>query len=406
MSRMLSLLKRMPVRSGAMVLANVIAFGIQGVFALLLLGLFAPEQVAAYFVVSQIAFYWHNLAMAQSNTALIANPSADIRQATRRATYQSSLGLLLLLPLGYLGLQLSELHSPQLVLRELLVWTLLIAFFQMAWYLAQAYLLRNGTASQSATARVLPPLVAATIACLGAALNWQGPVLLLSALLGFVCGAFWLADAWRTQGTHRPQAPRPDSQRDDRSPLLRTLCTLMDGLFYVGLAIVWQSVYGGEHAGWMLTLMRLLGFIPALVHTAWQQLVLANPDQKQIRSLWVASGSVCLLVLTGAVIGLLARSGMLPARWQGLHNYVLPAVLWQAGACLTMTFNYLGFARGRAVLYGWLGIGMHSLCLLALLAPLVFAGLQAVAHFWLLAIAYSLLSVLMSFALLKVPARQ
>ena len=405
MKRLVSLIKRLPMRSGPVALANVTAFGIQGVFALLLLGLFSPEQVAVYFVVSQIAFYWHNLAIAQSNTVLIANPSTDIRRATRNATRQSSLRLLLLLPLGYLALHLSELHRPQLALHELLLWTLLIAFFQMAWYLAQAYLLRNGSARQSAIARVLPPLVAAVMACMGAALQWQGPVLLLSALLGFVCGALWLADAWQPQGRQQPQPSRPDTQRDDRSTLLRALYTLLDGLFYTGLAVVWQSHYGGEHAGWMLTLMRLLGFIPSLVHTAWQQVVLASPDQKQIRSLWVALGSAGLVALTGLIIMLLAQTGSVPERWHGLKDYALPVALWQAGSCLTMTFSYLGFARGRAVLFAWLSMGMHSLCLLALLLPLLIIGLSAVQHFWLLAAAYSLLSLLMSIALLKVPAR-
>lgn len=386
-------------------MANLAAFGIQGIFAILLLGLFSPEQVAVYFVVSQIAFFWHNLAMAQSNTALIANSSNNIRQAARQATAQSTLRLLLLVPAGYWALRVSAMHGPQIGIMELLLWTLLIAFFQMAWYLAQAYLLRNGTAQQSAIARVLPPLVAALCAGLGAALQWPGPVLLVSALLGFACGAWWLLNAWRPGTDTDAQAPRPATQRDDRSTMLRTISTLVDGLFFTGLAIVWQSSYGGEHAGWMLTLMRLLGFIPSLVHTAWQQVVLAKPDQKQVRSLWVALGSTCLVIAAGVGIEVMADSGVLPAQWQGLQHYALPVALWQTGACLTNTFSYLSFARGRAVLFAWLGMGLHSLCLLALLGPLLWVGTTAVSHFWLIASAYSLLSVLMTIALLKVPAR-
>lgn len=406
MRRLLSLLQRMPARSAPVALANVIAFGIQGLFALLLLGLFDPEQVAVYFVVSQIAFYWHNLALAQGNTTLITNPTTDIRRATRRITVQSILRLLLLLPLGYLGLHLSALDSPELQLGQLMVWTLLIALCQMAWYLAQAYLLRNGTASQSAVARVLPPTMASLVVCLGAALQWRGPVLLAAALLGFACGGIWLRDAWRKNAPSQQQAARPPTQRDDRSTLLRSVSTLMDGLFYTGLAIAWQRYYGGEHAGWLLTLMRLLGFIPSLVHTAWQQVVLATPDQKQIRSLWVALGSASLVMLTGLAMAALAQTGWLPQRWQGLQGYAVPAALWQAGACLTMTFSYLGFARGRAVIFGWLSIGMHSLCLIALLLPLALQlPLQATQHFWWVSIVFSSLSLLTSIALLKVPAR-
>ncbi len=385
-------------------MANLAAFGIQGIFAILLLGLFNPEQVAVYFVVSQIAFFWHNLAMAQSNTALIANSSNNIRRAARQATVQSTLRLLLLLPAGYWALHVSAMRDTQLDIIELLLWTVLIAFFQMAWYLAQAYLLRDGTAQQSAIARVLPPLVAALCAGLGAALQWPGPVLLMSALLGFACGAWWLLTAWRPGTGTDAQAPRPATQRDDRSTMLRTLSTLVDGLFFTGLAIVWQSSYGGEHAGWMLTLMRLMGFIPSLVHTAWQQVVLAKPEEKQVRGLWVALGSTGLVGLAGLGIAALAYWGMLPSRWQGLQEYVLPVTLWQAGACLSTTFSYLAFARGRSVLFSWLGICVQSLCLLALFIPLQ-ANLSALNHFWLLTSVSSFLSVLMSVALLKVPAR-
>lgn len=396
----------MPARSGPVALANLIAFGTQGLFAVLLLGMFEPEQVAVYFVVSQIAFYWHNLALSQGNTTLIANPIQDIRCETRRMTTQSSLRLILLLPLGYLGLHLSDLNSPELQLGTLLVWTLLIAFCQMAWYLAQAYLLRSGTAGQSAVVRILPPFIAVLIACLGVALQWHGPVLLAAALLGFACGAAWLVGAWRPNAHIQPGTARPPSQRDDRSSTLRSLSTVMDGLLYTGLAVAWQRYYGSEHASWLLMLMRLLGFIPSLVHTAWQQVVLASPDQKQIRSLWVALVSAALVMLASLVITLSLHADWLPERWQGLQDYILPVALWQASACLVMTFSYLGFSRGRAVLFAWVGIGAHFLCLIALLLPLALRlPLQAVEHFWWITGVFSSLALMTSVALVKVHAR-
>ena len=396
----------MPARSGPVALANLIAFGIQGLFALLLLGMFEPQQVAVYFVVSQIAFYWHNLALAQGNTTLITNPIQDIRREARLITTQSSLRLMLLLPLAYLGLHLSDLNSPELQIAALLVWTLLIAFCQMAWYLAQAYLLRSGTAGQSALVRILPPFIAALIAWLGATLQWHGPVLLAAALLGFACGAAWLADAWRPNAQSHPETARPPSQRDDRSSMLRALSTVMDGLLYTGLAVAWQSYYGSQHAGWLLILMRLLGFIPSLVHTAWQQLLLAGPDQKQIRSLWVALGSASLVMLICLAITIAAHTSWLPERWQGLQDYAPPVALWQASACLVMTFSYLGFARGRAVLFAWVGIGKHFLCLIALLLPLALRlPLQAVEHFWWITGVFSSLALMTSVALVKVHAR-
>ncbi|WP_090138255.1 hypothetical protein [Limnohabitans sp. DM1] len=394
------LLAKIPSSSAPLALANISAFGIQGLFAILLLGLFSPGQVAVYFVISQIAFFWNALALAQSTTTLLANRHTDLHLATRQAFGKSVLRMLLMLPGAGIAIWLSKLQ-PSLTY---LAWALAIALSQMTWYLAQAYLLRAGTARQSAMARVLPPLIAAVLASIGALLQWQGPVLLLAALAGFAVGAIWLKGAFTphpaTQ-TSPSTPPRPSTQKDDRSTLLRLSQTLIDGLFFTGLAIVWQNAYGPEHAGWLLTLMRLMGFIPSLVHTAWQQVVLANPEQKQMSGLWVAMASSGIVVCLGLLIDGLVHWSILPTRWHGLSDYWLPMVIWHVGGCWAATFGHLSFAKGLAIKFSKLGITTQLIGIAILATPWLGLPLGPVVHIHLLAIANTVMTLILCALMLK-----
>lgn len=394
------LLAKIPRSSAPLALANISAFGIQGLFAILLLGLFSPGQVAVYFVISQIAFFWNALALAQSTTTLLANRHTDLPQATRQAFGKSVLRMLLMLPGAGLAIWLSKLQ-PYLTY---LAWALAIALSQMAWYLAQAYLLRAGTARQSAMARVLPPLIAALLASTGQWLRWDGPILLISALAGFAAGSLWLKGALTNKHpTHNnaTAAHRPSTQKDDRSTLLRLSQTLIDGLFFTGLAIVWQNAYGPEHAGWLLTLMRLMGFIPSLVHTAWQQVVLANPEQKQMRGLWVAMASSGIVVCLGLLINGLVHWSILPTRWHGLTDYWLPMVIWHMGGCWAATFGHLSFAKGLAIKFSKLGITNQLIGIGILITPWLGLSLGPVVHIHILATVNTVMTLILCALLLK-----
>lgn len=401
-----ALTRRLPARSTPLAIANIAAFAIQGLFALLLLGLFEPSQVATFLVISQIAFFWHNLAMAQSNTTLLANAYKDLRRATRSVTTKSIARLLLLLPLASLALFLSGLQSSEQRLIHLVAWTIAIALLQMCWYIVQAYTLRCGTGRQSAIIRVLPPLTAATLAIAGKLQGWPIPVLLFSTAVGFGTGAIWLLDVWRKNSVAGHHAPHSRKQHDDRSSTLKIAYTFVDGLFFTGLSVYWQKNYGSDHAAWLLTLMRLLGFIPALVHTSWQQVILAAPEQKNIRSIWIALASSLIVLLVGVSIYLLSQSSLLPSHWQGLQLYVLPVVLWQTGACFSITYTHMVFSKRKANLFSTLVIAAQAVGLLILIAPTLFTEpLPAPQHFLALSITYTVLMIGVILVIIKAPPR-
>lgn len=414
LTSMRQLRQRLPNRSIPLGIANIATFAIQGLFAVLLLGLFRPEQVATFLVITQIAFFWQSLGLAQAQTAIITNRFDNISAATREAWRRSLLRLVMVAPLAYLAIYYSnfavsgvEHHPVGEPATELLIWAGAIATCQASWYLAQAYLLRAGSIAQSAWVRVTPSLVTVLLASAGGLAGLNGAVLLACALVGFAVGALFLLPAWRDcHAKVSDDQARLRSQKDDRSLTLRALHTLLDGAFFTGVAVVWHGTYGAEQAGWLLTLMRLIGFVPGLVGSTWQQLVLAAPEQKQIRGLWVALASSALVLGLAGVLTWLASITWLPVAWRGVGEYALPVAIWQTSTCFMATFGYLAFARGRAVLFSWLGCIVYAVGLAVLILPTLLGTPSAVVHFHWLAGVWSAMNFVLALLMVKIPPVQ
>jgi hypothetical protein len=386
--------------SHTVALASLVAFVTQVVFALLMLRLFTPEEVGEFSVLSQIGFFWMTLALAQAPLSLLANAHLPAELAARHAWRASLARGLWLLPLVALALAFSKLNSW-----PALLWVLLLAVFQMGWTLAQAFSLRVGTSWQQAAVRVLPPLTA-TCAALTAVLmgaNTEGawPSLVLSAVLGYAVGAAWLLPAWR-QVTTPSDARRADAsddamasnangtlstdasavQADTRSTRLRMAHTAVDAVLATAIVLVWQRLYGVQETGWMTALLRVLGFLPAMVHMAWAQVMLAKPQTTSRASPWWLGlvAFVCVILL-GIACATALYEQWLDARWSGVWAYIAPLVLWQGCACLSAAFSHRPFQTQSATMYSWLCMGLALAQGLVLLAPLVFGvPLSAAEH--------------------------
>jgi uncharacterized membrane protein YqaE (UPF0057 family) len=246
---------------------------------------------------------------------------------------------------------------------------------------------------------VLPPLTAALAALCGAWLEASGPTLVVSAVLGYGLGAVWLLPAWR-RSTHTGPEPQPQetpTQSDPRSTRLRLAHTLCDALLATSVVVVWQRLYGAQDTGWLTALLRVLGFVPALVHLAWAQVVLAqgmaakpthasprdvapldvalNPPHPHAsvhpasRMAWLMGlgAAVCVAALAW-VCALALDLGWLDARWSGVWAYLLPVAIWQAGACVLAAFSHRPFQTQAAVRYSW--------------ACIALTGVQAVVLWW------------------------
>jgi len=393
--------KRFNVSSTSRVVAlsSAVAFATQVAFALLMLRLFTPQEVGEFSVISQIGFFWMTLALAQAPLGMLANQHLPAHLAAQQAWRASALRGVGLLPVAALAVWFS-----QLSMWPALLWALLLAFCQMGWMLSQSLTLRAGSAWQQAAVRVLPPVTAAatalTAALLGTSVGWSGPTLVLSALLGYAVGAAWLVPALRERNVHLDSAPSatstpstPDAsqttnahQSDPRSTTLRMVHTLVDALLATAIILVWQRLYGAEETGWMSALLRVLGFLPAVVHMAWAQVALArgtrgSAAQHWANPWWLGLGAFACVIVLGLSCALALYQECLDLRWHGVLPYIAPLVLWQGAACLSAAFSHRPFQTQSASTYSWACMALGVLQTLVLLAPLGLAQpIQAAEH--------------------------
>jgi len=370
--------------SRTIALASLVAFATQVAFALLMLRLFTPQEVGEFSVISQIGFFWMTLALAQSNLSLLANQHLPASLAARQAWRASALRGLGLLPVAALAVWFS-----QLSLWPALLWALLLAFCQMTWMLAQSLTLRAGSAWQQAAVRVLPLAVAVTCALTtalsGASHGWDGPVLLLAALLGYAVGAAWLVPALRAKSNpsgEAPHAPEPTNyatQSDPRSTALRMAHTLVDALLATIIIVVWQRLYGAEETGWMSALLRVLGFVPAVIHMAWAQVALSRKASEQLETnqvlaknpWWVGISAFCCVIGLGFCAAKSVLTDLLISPWQGIGDYIIPISIWQGFACVAASFSHRPFQTQSALKYSWACITLSVLQISILISPMI-----------------------------------
>lgn len=362
-------------RTGALpaALGSVGSLLAQALLALFLLRLFEPSAVGLYAVLAQIAFGWATLALAQSPLSLLANPQRAALAAGRQAWRQSATRWLLLSPVALAAVLWSQGPAPGPGLVPLALWTAGIALAQLSALLAQSLALRVHGPLSVAAVRLLPAWLAAIWAALSALL-WQATQassLLGAALLGYAAGALWLWPLLRRREDETPAlsaAAAPDSV-DARSERLKFVHTLSDVLVAALLASHWARLHGVGEAACLLLLLRLLGFVPALVSSAWAQVVLSRPRTQRPGS-WAAVLTAALGLGLLATALLLARHmGWLPAAWQGLLAYLWPVLLWQLAASATAALSHRPFRFGRARHYTWQCLGINAGQALLVLAP-------------------------------------
>lgn len=363
------------------------AFATQVAFALLMLRLFSPQEVGEFSVISQIGFFWMTLALAQAPLGMLANQHLPAHIAAQHAWRASALRGLALLPVAALAVWFS-----QLSMWPALLWALLLAFCQMGWMLAQSFTLRVGTSWQQAAVRVLPPVTAAatalTAVLLGASLDWNGSTLVLSALLGYAVGAAWLVPALHARDEHanlasssatstpEATATATANQSDPRSATLRMAHTLVDALLATAIIVVWQRLYGAEETGWMSALLRVLGFLPAVVHMAWAQVALAKGQHTYNRITamaspwWLGLGAFACVIVLGLSCAMALYFEWLDSRWHGVWPYIAPLALWQGSACLSAAFSHRPFQTQSARAYSWACMTLGILQALVLIAPM------------------------------------
>ena len=368
-------------------LSSAMAFALQIALAFLMLRYFSPEEVGIFSVISQIGFFWATLALAQSPLRLLANQGVSISDDARHAWDSSVQRYVWLLPVAALAVWLSGLSFV-----NALLWALLLSLCQLTWMLAQSMRLRMPGSWEQIGVRVLPPLVALLFASSAVLVQWSGPALLSAALLGYAVGAAWFFSVFidshqlnkvtntstqleeaslSTTVQDSAHSSLPSVSADNRSASLRMAHSLVDALLATAIVVVWQRLYGAQETGWMAAPLRVMGFLPAVVHMAWAQVLLAQPHHARTNPLWVGFAGFAGVSVLGASCSLALEMGWLGEQWQGVWLYLLPLVLWQGSACLVAAFSHRPFETKNARSYSWACIGITSLQSIVLLAPVV-----------------------------------
>jgi hypothetical protein len=147
--------------------------------------------------------------------------------------------------------------------------------------------------------------------------------------------------------------------------------TLADALLATGIVVVWQRMYGAQETGWMAAPLRVMGFVPAVVHMAWAQVMLAQPQHARTHPLRVGLAGFVSVALLGAGCAVALEMGWMGEQWQGLCPYLLPLVVWQGSACVTAALSHLPFQTQSASRYSFICLGVASMQGGLLLSPLL-----------------------------------
>lgn len=376
--------------SAIMALGSMVSLGAQAVLGIAMLHFFTPQAAGGFAVIAQVAFFWVSLSLAQGPLQFLADAQRPPHAAMRAVLRASLWRWAGLLPVVVLAVWWSAMATPLAVL----AWAAVLALLQLAWYLAQPWALRTAPPVSAALVRAAPPTVALLLTITAArALPADSPHgLLLAAACGYAVGALWLRHALQPE-SEPPAAPNreattrvPNTQADGRSASLRLAHTAVDAIAATALLLVWQRLHGLADASYLAMLLRLLGFIPAVVHTAWAQVLLARVQTARWQSLAVGAAAGAAAALAGWAGAVVLDATSLATAWRGMHSYILPLVLWQGSACISAALSHRPFQCAQERQYSWFAMGLQILQLIILALPIWLPGLwNTERHLWWLA---------------------
>lgn len=391
-------------------LSSSLAFALQIALAFLMLRYFSPYEVGAFSVLSQIGFFWVTLSLAQTPLKLLANHGTTVIDEVRRAWFSSMYRFVLLLPVAALALWWSS-----LLFDNALMWVLLFSLCQFSWMIAQSLHLLTANLWALVCVRIFPPLSSLIFVSTSVLLKWDGPVLLSASLFGYAIGALWLfpiifcsPNSSTNIGIYRsnffyfinkskePAFPNSFIQNnnfnlsncsDDRSNILRIFHALADALLATFFILVWQRLYGAQETGCLAAPLRIIGFLPAVIHMSWAQVLISHPQKTDINSIKIGLGGFVIVAIFAIIALILLKMDWLDSRWHGIIVYLLPLTLWQGSACIFAAFCHRPFESHFAKKYSWICIALSALQGFVLFLPFLKPSISMSPkdHIWLFA---------------------
>ena len=407
----------MNITSKIVALSSALAFALQIALALLMLRYFSPEEVGTFTVISQIGFFWTTLALAQTPLRLLANQGFSVYEDVISAWLSSIQRFVLLLPISAFAVWWSGLPFV-----SALLWTFLLSLFQLTWMLAQSMRLRMVGTWGHVLARVLPTFTSLLVTFVTVKMQFYGQSLLIAALTGYATGAFVIAPAFFSRfqfltkksihihsiitqsfNTFKDVFPTSPSLKtfDARPTWLRMVHTFIDALLSTALLIIWQRQFGSQETGWLAAPLRVMGFIPATIHLAWAQVLLAQHRHPFMNPTIVGLVGFSFVAFIGFSCFLAIKIGWISHDWHGIQTYLLMLVLWQGCACMVAAHSHSPFQTNQSVSYSTTCIAISVIQFLILLIPAIL-NCQLTPHlFFSLFVLVSIIGFLFLFLRLK-----
>jgi hypothetical protein len=148
--------------------------------------------------------------------------------------------------------------------------------------------------------------------------------------------------------------------------------SFIDALLAAAILVIWQRQFGSQETGWLAAPLRLLGFVPAVIHMAWAQVLLAQRQQPSINPTLAGLAGFFVVVLIGLCCVFGFKVGLLSPAWSGVSNYLWMLILWQGFACMTAAYSHRPFQTEQSVHYSLTCIAISAIQLITLATPLIF----------------------------------
>jgi hypothetical protein len=148
--------------------------------------------------------------------------------------------------------------------------------------------------------------------------------------------------------------------------------SLIDALLATALLVIWQRQFGSQETGWLAAPLRIMGFIPAVIHMAWAQVLLSRHKQSRINPTLVGLAGFSFVSFIGVSCLLAINIDWISHDWHGVKTYLWMLVLWQGFACMTAAYSHYPFQTNQSVSFSLTCIAISATQFFFLVISVIF----------------------------------
>jgi hypothetical protein len=146
----------------------------------------------------------------------------------------------------------------------------------------------------------------------------------------------------------------------------------IDALLATALLVIWQHRFGAQETGWLAAPLRIMGFIPSVIHMAWAQVLLAQHQPSRMNPALLGLAGFSFVALIGVSCLFALNIGLISHDWNGVRTYLCMLVMWQGFACMTAAYSHRPFQTHESISYSITCMAISIAQFLVLVVPVTF----------------------------------